>query len=149
GAGDGAGRRRCAWPRAPAEGTRRGGRTQAGRRRGGTSTGDLPGPRSRARADGRGGDARDIGVPIAFRPSARADAVEPPARPRGRGDSSEQEVRHLAGHSRWKNIKHKKAASDAKRGKLWSKCAKAIMVAARSGGGDPAMNLGLRYAIDE
>ncbi len=55
----------------------------------------------------------------------------------------------MAGHSRWHNIKHKKAISDAKRGKAWSKCVKAIMVAARNGGGDPASNLSLRYAIDD
>lgn len=55
----------------------------------------------------------------------------------------------MAGHSRWKNIKHKKAASDAKRGKLWSKCARAIIVAAKNGGGDPDTNLTLRYAIDD
>lgn len=55
----------------------------------------------------------------------------------------------MAGHSRWANIKHKKAKSDAKRGKMWSKCARAIIVAAKNGGGDPAMNLTLRYAIDE
>lgn len=55
----------------------------------------------------------------------------------------------MAGHSKWANIKHRKAAVDAKRGKLWSKCAKAIMVAAKNGGSDPATNLTLRYAIDE
>jgi YebC/PmpR family DNA-binding regulatory protein len=55
----------------------------------------------------------------------------------------------MAGHSRWANIKHKKAKSDAKRGKRWSKCARAIIVAARNGGGDPTSNLTLRYAIDE
>jgi YebC/PmpR family DNA-binding regulatory protein len=55
----------------------------------------------------------------------------------------------MSGHSAWKNIKHKKAAIDAKRGKAWSKCARAIIVAARSGGGDSETNLGLRYAIDE
>jgi len=55
----------------------------------------------------------------------------------------------MAGHSHWANIKHKKAARDAKRGKAWSKCARAIIVAARNGGGDPAMNLTLRYAIDD
>lgn len=54
----------------------------------------------------------------------------------------------MAGHSAWKNIKHRKAAVDAKRGKMWSKCARAIIVAAR-GGGDPASNLSLRDAIDE
>ncbi len=55
----------------------------------------------------------------------------------------------MAGHSKWANIKHKKARNDAKRGKAWSKCARAIIVAAKNGGGDPAMNLTLRYAIDD
>lgn len=55
----------------------------------------------------------------------------------------------MAGHSAWKNIKHRKAAVDAKRGKLWSKCARAIIVAARSGGGQTETNLTLRYAIDD
>ena len=55
----------------------------------------------------------------------------------------------MAGHSKWHNIKHRKAAVDAKRGKVWTKCAKAIMVAARNGGADPESNLTLRYAIDE
>lgn len=55
----------------------------------------------------------------------------------------------MAGHSKWANIKHRKAAVDKKRGKIWSKCSRAIMAAARSGGGDPATNLPLRYAIDE
>jgi YebC/PmpR family DNA-binding regulatory protein len=55
----------------------------------------------------------------------------------------------MAGHSRWANIKHRKARSDAIRGKLWSKCARAIIVAARTGGGNPDMNLTLRYAIDD
>ncbi|GAB4544934.1 MAG: YebC/PmpR family DNA-binding transcriptional regulator [Phycisphaerales bacterium] len=55
----------------------------------------------------------------------------------------------MAGHSKWANIKHKKAREDAKRGKIWSKCSKAIMVAAKNGGPDPDSNLTLRYAIDE
>ncbi len=55
----------------------------------------------------------------------------------------------MAGHSKWHNIKHRKAAVDAKRGKMWSKCAKAIMVAAKNGGPDPSANITLRYAIDE
>lgn len=54
----------------------------------------------------------------------------------------------MAGHSRWANIRHKKAKSDARRGKLWSKCARAIIVAAKNGG-DPATNLTLRYAIED
>ena len=55
----------------------------------------------------------------------------------------------MAGHSKWANIKHRKARQDDKRGRMWSKCARAIIVAARAGGGDPGMNLTLRYAIDE
>lgn len=55
----------------------------------------------------------------------------------------------MSGHSHWATIKHKKAAIDAKRGKLWSKLSRAILIAARNGGGDPEMNLKLRYAIDK
>lgn len=55
----------------------------------------------------------------------------------------------MAGHSAWKNIKHRKAAVDAKRGKIWSKCSRAIMVAARQGGGDIKFNAALRLAVDE
>lgn len=55
----------------------------------------------------------------------------------------------MAGHSKWSNIRHRKERQDKKKGKVWSKCSKAIMVAARAGGGDPETNLALRYAIDE
>src|SRR4029450_4796608 len=55
----------------------------------------------------------------------------------------------MAGHSPWANIKHRKAAVDAKRGKLWTKLSKAIIVAARMGGGDPESNVRLRYAIND
>jgi len=55
----------------------------------------------------------------------------------------------MAGHSHWKSIKNKKGAADAKRGKIFSKLAKYITVAARNGGGNPADNLRLRYAIDK
>jgi len=55
----------------------------------------------------------------------------------------------MAGHSHWANIAHKKGLIDAKRGKLWSKLAKALIVAAKEGGGDPAANLKLRYAIND
>lgn len=55
----------------------------------------------------------------------------------------------MSGHSHWSGIKHKKAAIDAKRGKAWSKIARMIIVAAKNGGGDPATNLPLRYAIDK
>jgi YebC/PmpR family DNA-binding regulatory protein len=54
----------------------------------------------------------------------------------------------MAGHSHWANIARKKALVDNKRGKVWSKLSKAIIVAARHGGGDLDMNLRLRYAVD-
>jgi YebC/PmpR family DNA-binding regulatory protein len=55
----------------------------------------------------------------------------------------------LSGHSKWSSIKHKKGAADAKRGKLFSKLSRAIMVAAKEGGGDPAANLALQNAIEK
>jgi YebC/PmpR family DNA-binding regulatory protein len=55
----------------------------------------------------------------------------------------------MSGHSHWAKIKRAKGAMDAKRGKLWSKISREIIVAAKHGGGDPAMNLKLRYAIDK
>ena len=55
----------------------------------------------------------------------------------------------MAGHSHWAGIKHKKALIDNKRGKLWSKLSKAIIVAAKLGGGDPSANIRLRKAIDD
>lgn len=53
----------------------------------------------------------------------------------------------MAGHSHWAGIKHKKALVDNKRGKVWSKCSKAIIVAAKIGGGDLDTNVRLRNAI--
>jgi YebC/PmpR family DNA-binding regulatory protein len=55
----------------------------------------------------------------------------------------------MAGHSKWANIKHKKAATDAKRGKIWTRLIKEITVAARMGGGDIAANPRLRLAVDK
>ena len=55
----------------------------------------------------------------------------------------------MAGHSKWANIKHKKAATDAKRGKVFTRLIKEITVASRLGGGDPGMNPRLRLAIDK
>jgi YebC/PmpR family DNA-binding regulatory protein len=55
----------------------------------------------------------------------------------------------MAGHSKWANIQHRKGRVDAQRGKLWSKLSKAIIVAAKSGGGDPDANIRLRKAIDD
>jgi len=54
----------------------------------------------------------------------------------------------MSGHSKWHSIKHKKAAIDAKRGKIFTKLIKEIMVAARMGGGDPSANARLRTAIE-
>jgi YebC/PmpR family DNA-binding regulatory protein len=54
----------------------------------------------------------------------------------------------MAGHSHWSKIKRAKGANDAKRGKVWSKIARKIIIAAK-GGGDPRDNLSLRYVIDE
>jgi len=53
----------------------------------------------------------------------------------------------MSGHSKWSSIKHKKGATDAKRGKIFTKLIKEITVAARFGGGDPASNPRLRTAI--
>jgi YebC/PmpR family DNA-binding regulatory protein len=55
----------------------------------------------------------------------------------------------LSGHSKWSSIKHKKGAADVKRGKLFSKLSRAIIVAAKEGGGDPANNLALQNAIEK
>ena len=58
------------------------------------------------------------------------------------------DLRPMAGHSKWANIKHKKAAVDKKRAKVWGKIARKLMVAAKAGS-DPRDNLALRYVIDE
>ena len=55
----------------------------------------------------------------------------------------------MSGHSKWSSIKHKKGVADARRGKLFSKLSRAIIVAAREGGGDPAANLALQNAIEK
>jgi len=55
----------------------------------------------------------------------------------------------MAGHSKWANIKHKKAATDAKRGKIFTRLIREITVAARLSGGDPSMNPRLRLAVDK
>lgn len=55
----------------------------------------------------------------------------------------------MAGHSKWANIKHKKAAQDAKRGKVFTRLIKEITVSARLGGGDPDSNPRLRLAMDK
>lgn len=55
----------------------------------------------------------------------------------------------VAGHSKWANIQHRKGRQDEKRGKIWTRVIREITVAARSGGGDPAMNPRLRLAIEK
>lgn len=55
----------------------------------------------------------------------------------------------MSGHSHWAKVKRAKASTDAKRGRLWGKLARRIIVAARTGGGKPDENLTLRYAIDD
>ncbi len=55
----------------------------------------------------------------------------------------------MSGHSHWATIRRAKATNDARRGRLWSKLAKRIIVAAKQGGGNPDENLTLRYAIDD
>jgi YebC/PmpR family DNA-binding regulatory protein len=55
----------------------------------------------------------------------------------------------VSGHSKWSTIKHKKGAADARRGQLFSKLSRAIMVAAKEGGADPASNLALQNAIEK
>src|SRR5215813_12628696 len=55
----------------------------------------------------------------------------------------------MSGHNKWSTIKHKKAATDAKRSKIWTKIIKEITVAARMGGGEPKDNPRLRTAIDK
>ncbi len=55
----------------------------------------------------------------------------------------------MSGHSKWSSIKHKKGAADKKRGQLFSKLSRAIIVAAREGGGDPSGNLALQNAVEK
>ncbi|MBI2899465.1 MAG: YebC/PmpR family DNA-binding transcriptional regulator [Planctomycetes bacterium] len=54
----------------------------------------------------------------------------------------------MSGHSHWATIKHKKAAADSKKNKVFSKHARAVMVAAKQGGGDPDTNIKLQYAVE-
>ena len=55
----------------------------------------------------------------------------------------------MAGHSKWANIQHRKGRQDEKRGKIWTRITREIIVAARTGGGDINMNPRLRLAIDK
>src|SRR5918911_2109413 len=55
----------------------------------------------------------------------------------------------MAGHSKWANIQHRKGRQDEKRGKIWTRCIREIMIAARQGGGDLSANPRLRLAVDK
>jgi transcriptional/translational regulatory protein YebC/TACO1 len=55
----------------------------------------------------------------------------------------------VAGHSKWANIQHRKGRQDEKRGKIWTRCIREIMVAARQGGGDLSANPRLRLAVEK
>src|SRR5204863_168184 len=80
-------------------------------------------------------------------PSFRAPSPPQPfAEPAARSAIRKGET-FVSGHSKWSSIKHKKGAADAKRGQLFSKLSRAIIVAAREGGPDPAANLALQNAI--
>src|SRR5262245_1863957 len=68
---------------------------------------------------------------------------------RGSGHSSPVYSRPMSGHSKWSTIKRQKGANDAKRGAVFTKVAREIMVAARAGGGDPDANYRLRLAMDK
>src|ERR671911_1298460 len=65
------------------------------------------------------------------------------------GFSNWSERSRVSGHSKWSTIKHKKGTADARRGQLFSKLSRAIMVAAKEGGPDPASNLALQNAIEK
>jgi YebC/PmpR family DNA-binding regulatory protein len=79
-----------------------------------------------------------------FIPGMRDDNIAPLQYSAGQGKRG-----IMAGHSKWANIKHKKAAQDAKRGKIFTRLIKEITVAARIGGGDSASNPRLRLAVDK
>ena len=72
-----------------------------------------------------------------------------PLRFRARFDSRHQLQTHMAGHSKWATIQHRKGRQDAKRGKIFTRLIKEITVASRMGGGDPSSNARLRLAVDK
>src|SRR5213593_4530209 len=77
-----------------------------------------------------------------MRPRSRSAPRKPTS------NNGELSANIMAGHSHWSKIKRAKGATDAKRGKIWSKIARKIIIAAKNGG-DPRDNLNLRYTIDE
>src|SRR4030065_2726775 len=64
-------------------------------------------------------------------------------------DARDDKERTMSGHSKWASIKHKKAATDSKRGKIFTRLIREISMAARGGGGDPDKNPSLRNAIND
>jgi YebC/PmpR family DNA-binding regulatory protein len=103
-----------------------------------------------AKASGRGGASGRRGVGASggqlkywFSPKSA------PVEHRCSGLRSLQERFSMAGHSKWANIQHRKGRQDEKRGKEWTRVIREIMVAARTGGGDPGMNPRLRLAIEK
>src|SRR5690606_25560281 len=121
--------------------------SERGRERGPPARRPQPGPRRRRGRGTRGRPRARTARPGLVTPPARASRIIPHIR---RNESTHPARSHaMAGHSKWANIKHRKAAQDKKRGKIWSKCSKAIMAAARSGGPALDTNLALRYAVDE
>src|SRR3982751_412684 len=81
--------------------------------------------------------------------SRRSTRSSPTTRASISGFSTSCERSPMSGHSKWSSIKHKKGAADAKRGKLFSKLSRAIIVSAREGGPDPAANLALANAVEK
>ena len=98
------------------------------------------------------GPARPTAIAIGEAPIARpgSSGCREHSRPaRGRAVCAFARISPMSGHSKWASIKHKKAATDAKRGKLFTKLARAITVAAREGGGDPDANPTLAAAVQK
>src|SRR5690242_6584481 len=88
-------------------------------------------------------EPEEIG-PVSFRSGSGAPGRRPVFVPSG-----PPRIEAVSGHSKWHSIKHKKGAADAKRGKLFSKLARAITVAARDGGGDVGGNPTLATAVQK
>src|SRR5690606_4946968 len=92
---------------------------------------------------------RLMAFPRAIRTSSRSNAIK---RKTGTGRQPARATSgcsDMAGHSKWANIRFRKGAQDAKRGKIFTKLIREITIAARTGGGDPASNPRLRLAIDK
>jgi YebC/PmpR family DNA-binding regulatory protein len=90
------------------------------------------------------------GVRMGGRPAKML--VSPKSRPGDRASAGQRRIQErflMAGHSKWANIQHRKGRQDEKRGKEWTRVIREIMVAARTGGGDPGMNPRLRLAIEK